>query len=136
MIVQNPMHVTCPYEVGDILQTTNATAPSTRWPGTTWQQIADCFIRAADSSHPAESTGGSWSHTQTVDELAAHSHTFSPLNTPIVDTGIADAQFGLHFSEGVSSYRANPGNINGAGSSNPMDITNKYYSAYIWRRTA
>lgn len=143
MVATNPQAITAilaavldkVYPVGAIYMSMSDTSPATLFGGT-WEQITDCFIRAADSNHPAGSAGGSWTHTQTVAEIASHSHTFSPLNTPIVDTGIADAQFGLHFSEGVASYRANPGNINGTGSSRPMDITNKYLAAYIWRRTA
>lgn len=77
MKIANPMYKPCPWEVGDILTTENATPPSQRWPGTTWEQITDCFIRAADSDHPAGSTGGSWTHTQTVQEMAEHEHAWN-----------------------------------------------------------
>lgn len=135
MKIANPMYLPCPYEVGDILTTENATPPAQRWPGTTWQQITDCFIRAADSDHPAGSTGGSWTHTQTTAEMAAHTHAFLPLNSPIVDTGAVDAQFGLHFTEGTAAYRAAPGSMGNTGSGQPMDITNKFRAAYVWKRT-
>lgn len=135
MKAMNPVAAVCPYLVGDLYFTERAGNPSQSWPGTTWEQITDCFIRAADADHPAGTTGGSWTHTQTESELAAHTHTFSPLNSPIVDTGVIDAQFGLHFTEGTASYRAAPGSMDNTGSAQPMDITNKYRAAYIWKRT-
>lgn len=69
MIAVNPDRTRCPYEVGDILQTINSTDPARRWPGTQWKQITDRFIRGADAQHPAGSTGGSWTHTLTKNEL-------------------------------------------------------------------
>ena len=54
---QNPLNA-CPYWVGDILTTMSEIAPAQRWPGTTWEQITDCMLRAADDTHPAGSTGG------------------------------------------------------------------------------
>lgn len=143
MVTTNPQAIApilaAVYPVGSIYMSMTATSPASLFGGT-WEPITDCFIRAADSDHPAGSTGGSWTHTQTVDEMPAHKHDFgygseSP-KSPIVDIGIPDAQFGLHFSSGTESYRANPGYIVSTGGSQPMDITNKYLAAYIWRRTA
>lgn len=54
---QNPLEF-CPYWVGDILTTMSEIQPAQRWPGTTWEQITDCMLRAADKTHPAGSTGG------------------------------------------------------------------------------
>lgn len=135
MKAMNPVAAVCPYLVGDLYFTERAGNPSQSWPGTTWEQITDCFIRAADADHPAGRTGGSWTHTQTTAEMAAHTHAFLPLNSPIVDTGAYDAQFGLHFTEGTAAYRAAPGSMGNTGSGQPMDITNKFRAAYVWKRT-
>lgn len=48
----------CPYAVGDIYMTTSSTAPATRWPNTTWEQIKDKFLLAAGDSHSNGETGG------------------------------------------------------------------------------
>ena len=46
----------CPFEIGDILQTTSSVSPAARWGGT-WEQIAqDRVLMGASDSHPAGST--------------------------------------------------------------------------------
>lgn len=137
MIAVNPDRTRCPYEVGDILQTINSTPPAQRWPGTQWQQITDRFVRGADSQHPAGSTGGSWTHTQTLPELATHTHPFTKsgsallLWTDTADTqdGFAPGDIWANISKSTDHW------TDTAGGSQPMDITNPYYSAYIWLRT-
>ncbi len=123
------MHRPCPWEVGDVLTTENATPPSQRWPGTTWQQITDCFIRAADSSHQAGSTGGSWTHTQILEELASHEHDIS-LPYATAPGGQSNA-FAIGTLVGSSGFHR----TQASGGGQPMDITNKYRAAYIWKRT-
>ena len=136
MIAVNPDRTCCPYEVGDILQTINSTPPAQRWPGTQWQQITDRFVRGADAQHPAETTGGSWTHAQTVDEMAAHVHLW---NTGYVSgEGITWPAWSWY----AGNSAQNPAESNAAGAATtqsgggqPMDITNPYFSAYIWLRT-
>lgn len=117
----------CPYLVGDLYHTTRAGNPADTWPGTTWRQITDCFIRAADASHPAGSTGGSWTHTQTEEELAPHAHQI-PYN--------AGYTAGPDWVGANGTSENQVQNTAIAGEGKPMDITNKFYSAYIWQRTA
>lgn len=64
----------CPYPVGEIRMSTDATDPSEIWPGTVWERIRDCVLMAAGASYAAGSTGGAASHTLTADELPSHSH--------------------------------------------------------------
>ena len=46
----------CPFEIGDILQTTSSVSPAARWGGT-WEQIAQYrVLMGASDSHPAGST--------------------------------------------------------------------------------
>ena len=148
MIAVNPDRTRCPYEVGDILQTLNSTPPAQRWPGTQWQQITDRFVRGADAQHPAGSVGGNWTHTQTLQELYKHYHrALIPNKNSEVDTLI---ESGGYFLPGTVGWASAPGEAVAAdctastsyipeaaytGASQPMDITNPYYSAYIWLRT-
>ena len=46
---RNPLNV-CPYWVEDVLVTMSKIPPQQRWPGTTWVQIIDCMVNAADAS--------------------------------------------------------------------------------------
>ena len=78
------MFKSCPYEVGDILVTMNATDPALRWPGTTWEVFAPgrvligagtgTDINGTSMSFAVGATGGEYSHQLTVGELASHEH--------------------------------------------------------------
>ena len=131
----------CPKQIGELYITMTDAHPDKTWPGTEWKQITDCFIRAADSSHAVGSTGGSWTHKQTVNETPPQGYT--------VGYGINDttgspqenfAKWSWYFEPGVlkqvwedktmlaatlSDFRTNQ---------QPMDITNKYITAYVWQR--
>lgn len=126
----------CPYWVGDILTTMNEAAPSERWPGTSWVQITDCMLRAADASHPAGSTGGAWEVVQTVEQMPRHRHT---ANGVAIKNGYqsdsTDDYFAMRSCErsnitGQSEY------VSYTGSGQPMPIVNKYIAYYMWQRTA
>lgn len=82
MRTANPMLKTCPYEVGDILTTKNATHPSTRWPGTVWTAIETMLLGASDA-HPAGTTGG------------AEAASFTPVGT-VAGTALTTAQIPAH----------------------------------------
>lgn len=147
MIAVNPDRTRCPYEVGDILQTINSTPPAQRWPGTQWQQITDRFVRGADSQHPAGSTGGSWTHTLTKNELPNVNLLWRYEDNPGHYLPHGVTAFGIQRGETGENLVANgvmtdtfsatseygPAVLDGGGQ--PMDITNPYYSAYIWLRT-
>lgn len=69
------------YPVGSIYTSTKNTNPATTLGGT-WTQIKDRFLLCAGDSYSAGATGGSaththttGSHTLTVDETPAHTHT-------------------------------------------------------------
>lgn len=97
----------------------------------TWEAIQDCFVRGADVQHPAGSTGGSWTHTQTQAEMAKHYH-----DQYTEDGGSSQSEGKSVLAPGWSTTWRNFGAaMTESGESQPMDITNRYYSAYIWRRT-
>lgn len=132
---QNPLNI-CPYWVGDILTTMSEIAPAQRWPGTTWEQITDCMLRAADESHPAGSTGGAWEVTQTVAQMPYHGHSIAgaPATAPngvwfpawnAVAGSTTDSTGGQYYPVSVSE----------SGNNQPMPIVNKYTAVYMYRRT-
>lgn len=73
------MFKSCPYEVGDILVTMNATDPAVRWPGTTWEVFAPgrvligagkgTDVNGTSMEFAVGATGGEYSHQLTVGEL-------------------------------------------------------------------
>lgn len=131
----------CPYGINDVYVTFLNTEPTARWPGTSWERITDCFLRAADDEHTAGTTGGAWTHTQTEAEIAAH-NPFLP-NANLNGSATVPA-WGGYVKDGSmigSDGSSESENHNGwllptVGNSKPMDITNKYTTVNIWRRTA
>ena len=68
------MGSTCPYDIGDILQTTNSKNPSERWNGTEWTQINGKFLLGTDDNHTIGSTGGEFEHKLAISEIPNHDH--------------------------------------------------------------
>lgn len=73
------MFKSCPYEVGDILVTMNATDPAVRWPGTTWEVFAPgrvligagkgTDVNGTSMEFAVGATGGEYSHQLTVGDF-------------------------------------------------------------------
>ena len=63
--------------VGMILTTGSPTSPAALYDGTSWARITDRFLIGAGGNYSLGSTGGSTSHTLTVAEMPAHSHSGS-----------------------------------------------------------
>ena len=71
----------CPYEVGDIFTTLNATDPAARWPGTKWEAFAPGRVligagtgtdsRGESRTFRIGDTGGEYQHQLTTGELAS-----------------------------------------------------------------
>lgn len=99
--------------------------------GGTWERIEGKFIMGASDTYPAGSTGGSATHTQTVSEIAKHTHIFAGWASSA--GSLANGPVGNSQPE---LYPASNMNMQSAGESKPMDILNPYYSMYIWRRVA
>lgn len=129
------------HPVGSLYISENPTSPAELYGGT-WERIKGRFIMGADEDHPAGSTGGSWSHLMSEAEICPHDHNLaidSTSGSPQVEfpawlwtfdrTNSAITQ--LHESKKLLAMRTTM-----AGSHAPMDITNRYFSMYIWRRVA
>lgn len=136
-MIDTALAVRCPYGIDDVYVTFTNTEPTARWPGTIWERITDCFLLAADSTHPAGSTGGAWEVVQTVKQMPAHSHsTFqigiangSVENTNVGSSVMRSAERVDQSGAGLTERTA------GAGGGQPMNITNKYTAVYMYKRT-
>ena len=106
--------------------------PNTIYTGTTWQQIKGRMIIGRDDSdsdfQTSGLTGGSKTHTQTVDEMASHNHG--------LDYGVDISHAGQTITAMASSIGVTNGSIKNKGGGQPMDIMNPYEVANIWKRTA
>lgn len=106
--------------------------------GGTWERIEGKFIMGASDAYPVGSTGGSATHTQTMDETPKHNHGIGT-NTP--GGSFHNGQWEFYITSvqqvsdasGYDSYGMWTGS---AGGNAPMDILNPYYSMYIWHRVA
>ena len=135
---QNPLN-NCPYWVGDILTTMSEIQPAQRWPGTTWVQITDCMLRAADSTHPAGSTGGEKEHALTTNEGPRHSHRLGiRVNKNSGDSGVAHTS--IETSTGwydmVYTDKNTLIDCESSGNSQPHNNMQPYIATYRYRRIA
>lgn len=114
-------------------------APQQRWPWTSWVQITDCFLRAADSTHPAGSTGGAWEVVQTVEQMPKHTHvecaqTGDGNNNSIINTGYSGNFGGAYMTFNWNGDGHEQITTENTGNSQPMPIVNKYTAFYMWKR--
>ena len=129
-VALNPLN-NCPYWVGDILVTMSKIQPAQRWPGTSWEQITDCMLRAADESHPAGSTGGAWEVVQTVEQMPEHSH-FQRIGNRSGNKEVRYVPY--EDAENVATWESDI-MTSSTGGNQPMPIANKYTACYMWQRT-
>lgn len=131
----NPVD-TCPFWEGDVLVTMSEISPQQRWPWTSWVQITDCMLRAADSTHPAGSTGGAWEVVQTVEQMAKHNHAYSTYQDGFPTNFTDGDRFITPVGRKPYSYAIQDGTESSySGAGQPMPIVNKYTAYYMWRRT-
>ena len=117
------------YPIGSIYMSVNNTSPAS-FLGGTWTQLKDRFLLGAGDTYSAGATGGSATHTLTVDEIPSHKHS----------TYIVGAQSGewkgfaggsaMTYAQWNSSYGGNTG---GGAAHNNMP---PYLAVYMWKRTA
>lgn len=130
------------HPVGSIYQTISPENPSVTFGGGTWERIEGKFIMGASDTYPAGSTGGSATHTQTVDELPP----FNGALTGILSYTENQNNGVLSMTEELVGFDSIP-YVSGAkhkistlklnvGKNHSMDILNPYYSAHTWLRTA
>lgn len=139
--------------VGIILTMGVSTSPAELYPGTTWARIKDRFLWGASETHPLGETGGSATHTLTVNEMPAHTHSAS-LYEAGVHTHTISILDGSSMNFGSSSYQnaylsgskkvttSSAGahtrtvTLSATGSGKAFNIMNPYAAKNVWRRVS
>ena len=113
------------YPVGSIYIAYNHTNPATLFGGT-WARIENAFLWGVDSSGTIGQTGGSKTHTLTVNELPKHSHggTYTNAGTSRTHAWLASNGSAM----GYDTVEA--------GGGQPHNNMPPYIQVSIWRRTA
>jgi hypothetical protein len=150
------------YPIGSIYMSANNVSPAT-FLGGTWEQIKDKFLLCAGSSYSAGSTGGEASHTLTVAETPAHTHTRGTMEitgsiiggnyalfgcSTTTESGALYTSGGGYTSAGTSqggNYKNNlhfqasrnwTGATSSVGSGTAHNNMPPYLTVYCWKRTA
>jgi hypothetical protein len=136
------------YPIGSIYMSVNNVDPSTIFGGT-WQQIKDKFLLASGDTFTSGETGGEISHTLSVSEMPAHTHTvvgnaFSigsnriALNdeTIIVTEGTGGATIGVSRITGGTTGLDVEGTAQSSGSGVAHNNMPPYLAVNVWVRTA
>ena len=123
--------------VGTIIQSEDDTFdPNTKYTGTTWVQIEGKMIIGRDTDdtdfQTSGLTGGSKTHTQTVNEMPAHTHSLGAYYN-IAPQGGSYTGLG---NIGTPPQLNGTDYMGSSGGGQPMNIMNPYEVANIWKRTA
>lgn len=122
------------YPVGSIIYNVSSDFDPNTVYGGTWEKIKGKMVIGYDESDDdfktLGKTGGSKTHTQTVEELAEHNHRYG------LAYGNTDPARGLAYATTTAGMFGHQSFIENTGESQPMDIMNPYYVANIWLRTA
>lgn len=139
--------------VGIILTMGVSTSPAELYPGTTWARIKDRFLWGASETHPLGETGGSATHTLTVNEMPAHTHSAS-LYEAGMHTHTISILDGRSMNFGSSSYQnaylsgskkvttssagahTHTVTLSATGSGKAFNIMNPYAAKNVWRRVS
>ena len=118
------------YPVGSIYLSFNNANPQNLFGGT-WEQIKDTFLLAAGNTYAAGSTGGSATHTLTVNEMPKHTHnSYVKYNSTAGDTNRV-----MLSSNTGGDYTSTAG-LGWTGGDQPHNNMPPYLAVYMWRRTA
>ena len=124
------------YPVGSIYISINSTNPNTYYAGTTWVAFGAgrtlVGLNSGDSDfNSAEETGGAKTHTLTVAQMPAHTHTY-------VDTirqiGVTVGGQGAYHAPGGAASTTRTSNS--TGSTQAHNNLQPYIVVYMWKRTA
>ena len=128
------------YPVGSIYISTDETSPAELFGGT-WERIKDTFLLAAGDTYEAGETGGSATHTLTIDEMPKHSHIIRSgdggnaqvvgvYNTP------ASGYTSYYLKYSLTGATSPVLNNSEAGGGQPHNNMPPYLAVYIWRKVA
>ena len=116
------------YPVGSYYFSSSSTSPQNLFGGT-WEQIKDKFILAAGDTYTVGATGGSATHTLTVNEIPSHRHTTGPSSNAAYGGNSGDIQSGSGWKTALDKIYT--GYSGGGSAHNNMP---PYLVAYCWHR--
>lgn len=121
------------YPVGSIYMSTNNVSPQTFFGGT-WERIQDRFLLGAGGTYTAGATGGSATHTLTVNEMPNHYHVMqvATASTTAADAGWRANGVRAYSSQQTDSASDNLREVGGNAAHNNMP---PYLAVYMWKRT-
>ena len=122
------------YPVGSIYMSVNNVSPAT-FLGGTWEQIQNRFLLSAGSSYAAGSTGGEASHTLSVAETPAHTHTRGTMEiSGKVHAGYPGVAWGhIHDATGAFNRIDTQSNVYSTGAANQTNMTGfDFYASRTW----
>ena len=119
------------YPVGSVYSSVVATSPATHFGGTWAAFGAGKVLVGVDPSDTAfnavEETGGSKTHTLTVDQLPAHTHDVTAME---LTSGTNNRTGGGELSASTSIQSSS------TGGGDAFNIVQPYVTVYMWKRTA
>ena len=131
------------YPTGSIYMSTASANPSTLFPNTTWAVFGEGKVLVGydedDSDFSAGATGGSKTHTLTVDEMPEHSHT---QNNVVESTGqLVDIDLLVTTDNDAQSSDIDNRTTKGTttfstGGGQAHNNLQPYVTVYMWKRTA
>ncbi len=118
------------FPVGAVYMSVNSASPAS-FIGGTWERLKDRFLLGAGDTYAAGATGGSATHTLTVNEMPRHNHK----SWAIVLASIpgASAPFLQGGTTHGDSQHASTTETGGGGAHNNMP---PYLAVYMWKRIA
>ena len=120
------------YPVGSIYMSMNYTSPASLFGGT-WEQLKNRFLLGCSDVYSAGATGGSETHTLTIDEIPTHNHNYGVYDessTTTLEINHMPAYCGVQNDTGWGSHTLYSGGGMGHNNMPP------YLAVYMWKRTA
>ena len=116
------------FPIGSIFLSVVSTNPNTLLGYGTWSQLKDRFLLGAGNTYTNGNTGGSATHTLTINEIPSHTHTYT---ARLQSYHCADGSPCYLTDTAQSTY--NTGSAGGGQAHNNMP---PYLVVYMWKRTA
>lgn len=121
------------YPVGAMYLTINKDFDPAAEFGGTWEKVEDGrYLMCANDKYEPGTTGGSDTHTLTIDEMPAHTHMVT-VNEVINQNVSTSSWYG---TSGPVTSSSRELTTTSAGGGKPFPIQPNYYTIIAWRRTA
>jgi hypothetical protein len=131
------------YPTGSIYMSTASTDPSVLFPNTTWAVFGEGKVLVGydenDSDFSAGNTGGSKTHTLTVDEMPSHTHlenTVPESDNMFIDDSLIVTVSNTRSSDIDSGSSTEGTTTHSTGGSQAHNNLQPYVTVYMWTRTA